>query len=163
MSVDDNCYTYSLRFIAPKRDAFEEKGKRTKSLSSPPPPPPNLDRLVANPKTVAARQMNTKILREFNRDHMDDIFDTGVVTSAKPRSSRGRPKARNSSSKKADNIIDDLFNSDSENDISIHSSRTPIGNYLSRSRNQTPLPPAPEEENEDEPKIGYSTFRISKN
>ena len=35
-------------------------------------------------------------------------------------------------------ILEDLFDSDSENDLSLHSARTPIGRFFERSDSRTP-------------------------
>ena len=35
-------------------------------------------------------------------------------------------------------IVADLFDSDSENDLSLHSARTPIGRYFERTESKTP-------------------------
>ena len=35
-------------------------------------------------------------------------------------------------------ILEDLFDSDSENDLSLHSARTPIGRFFDRSEVKTP-------------------------
>ena len=42
--------------------------------------PPPLERLIANPKTMRDRNTNSKILKELNKHHDDDFFQTGNVS-----------------------------------------------------------------------------------
>ena len=109
-------------------------------------------RLVPNPKTVAERRDNSRFLQAFNVGHNDDLFGKGVSRGAaddwqqQPKSGKATKKAAaGNGSKLADGILNELFDSDSENDLSIHSSRTPIGKYLERG-SKTPLPEADDED-----------------
>ena len=109
-------------------------------------------RLVPNPKTVAERRDNSRFLQAFNVGHNDDLFGKGVSRGAaddwqqQPKSGKATKKAAaGNGSKLADGILNELFDSDSENDLSIHSSRTPIGKYLERG-SKTPVPEADDED-----------------
>jgi hypothetical protein len=133
-------------------------GRPRKQQAAPSPKHPSLqlDRLVSNPKTVAERRNNAKILTNFNQGHSDDIFGAapGAASSLSPI--RLLPQATKKSAKTvgAGGILNELFDSDSENDLSIHSSRTPIGRYLERSRTTTPMRDDVREERVDEDEDG---------
>ncbi len=126
-----------------------------------PPAAADLAKLVANPRTVKERARNARILHEFNANHADDIFemteatDKGTKAAQVVGSSRdGDGSARRKRQKAGraapslehlcdgnpapNNIVSELFDSDSENDISLHSARTPIGNYFGR-RSKSPV------------------------
>jgi len=112
--------------------------RQQKSLSTVAHPSQLPERLVSNPRTVAERRDNSRILQGLNFGHNDDIFNRGAQwqsTSAEPT----KKTSVNGSKKLADGILNELFDSDSENDLSVHSSRTPIGKYLERGT-KTPIP-----------------------
>ena len=96
--------------------------------------------IVAKPKTIAQRRRNQEVIALFNANHTDNFFqDKGAPPSKKREQSDKRvptaaPAELEMATRKADDIANDLFMSDSENDVSIHSAHTPIGNYFNRSR-----------------------------
>ena len=63
---------------------------------------------------------NEKILKNYNTNHEDTLFKTTFKTSKK------------SIGKNTSAIIHELFQSDSEQDISLHSARTPITAFYNR-------------------------------
>jgi len=91
---------------------------------------------VAKPRTVKERVRNAGILQEFNAGHVDDLFESSKAPKAKSKSAAplpslpAPPNASSPAKTGPKAILNDLFGSDSENDISMHSARTPIGNYI---------------------------------
>ena len=75
-----------------------------------------LSKVSLNPKTVKQRQQNAEALKEYNEDHEDDIFGELLPTTSKP--SLIIPSTRT--------FLADDSDSDSEQDISLHSPRTPV-------------------------------------
>lgn len=107
--------------------------------------------IIANPKTAKERRNNTRILKDMNVNYCDDFFSTGSLRvfrisslfSSRSRHNRSRwifqvekRKDTKRVSKAAD-IVKDLFDSDSENNFSIHSARTPIGSYMNLASRDT--------------------------
>eukprot|EP00092_Neocalanus_flemingeri_P036847 GFUD01040108.1.p2 GENE.GFUD01040108.1~~GFUD01040108.1.p2 ORF type:complete len:277 (+),score=65.25 GFUD01040108.1:1051-1881(+) len=88
--------------------------------------------MSANPKTVKQRQQNAKALVEYNENHEDDIFGEPVTSKAK------LPLLKPSNKK---TLLSQDSDSDSEQDISVHSVRTPIASYFGKrgSRTTTPM------------------------
>ena len=117
--------------------------------------------MVLKPKTIKDLQANTKVLNALNKNHRDDIFSsnkpkkkevikvrytfcspiiisinqsydflgfTNTFCTLSVQVVKQGPK----------DILDDLFDSDSENDISLHSARTPIGRFFERTDSRTP-------------------------
>merc|ERR1719187_2653535 len=76
-----------------------------------------LDELTLNPKTIKQRKTNAEILNDFNKDHEDDIFG-------------GLGDSGDKGADRLCGVLGNLNDSDCENDISLHSSRTPVSNYL---------------------------------
>ncbi|QQP48794.1 Uncharacterized protein FKW44_009220, partial [Caligus rogercresseyi] len=72
--------------------------------------PPALDDYVARPTTVKQSRQNARIVQELNEHHNDNLFDLPIVSAA----------GRNSVN------IKELFESDSDRDVSVHTPRTPI-------------------------------------
>lgn len=99
-----------------------------------------MSNLNTKPKTVADMQNNDKILKAHNVNHEDNLFKTSTATGAVVKKSS---KKAEGNERKAADILGDLFDSDSEQNISLHSARTPITAYFDRNRSKTI-------ENEDE-------------
>ena len=74
------------------------------------------EKVSANPKTVKQRQQNAEALKEYNENHEDDIF-------GEPLQSRSKPTLLKPSTK---TLLSQDSDSDSEQDISVHSARTPM-------------------------------------
>lgn len=71
---------------------------------------------MSNPRTVAERRDNSRILQGFNLGHNDDIFNKGGSRGANWQSTSGKTTkktAGNGSNKLADGILNELFDSDS--------------------------------------------------
>jgi len=127
---------------AAKRRKTASISRRGKSSSTVVHPSQLPERLVSNPRTVAERRDNSRILQGLNLGHNDDIFNKGGSRGTNRQSTSGKitkKTAGNGSNKLADGILNELFDSDSENDLSVHSSRTPIGKYFERGT-KTPIP-----------------------
>ena len=73
-----------------------------------------LKKVSAKPKTVKQRIQNVEALKEFNENHEDDMFGEPVTTS---KSSLKFSKST---------LLSQDPDSDSDNDISVHSARTPV-------------------------------------
>ena len=90
--------------------------------------------MKAKPKTARDLRNNDKILRALNANHQDDLFksnkkQTGKQTSKKFKESSNQRVA-------AKDILEELFDSDSENNISLNSARTPITAFFNRTKLQ---------------------------
>ena len=108
-----------------------------------------MDQLVSNPKTLKQRRENAKILADFNRGHSDDLFEA-KKKGTKQLEANETAAGPSSGRKNANEIVNEFFNeSDSENDLSIHSSRTPIGKYFNNRGRDTPMEDVEEEEPEE--------------
>eukprot|EP00092_Neocalanus_flemingeri_P036853 GFUD01040114.1.p1 GENE.GFUD01040114.1~~GFUD01040114.1.p1 ORF type:complete len:1103 (-),score=286.31 GFUD01040114.1:106-3414(-) len=82
------------------------------------------EKMSANPKTVVKqKQQNVDALKEFNENHEDDIFDE--PNKSKSKSTLLKPSTKTLLSQESD--------SDSEQDISVHSARTPMTAYFGKS------------------------------
>ena len=91
--------------------------------------------MEANPKTAAALQKNTRILNALNQNHEDDILAHVKVKNPIRKSETVR------------DIMAELeIDSDSDNEISMSSARTPVGYYLPGRRRISELD---EEKDED--------------
>merc|ERR1719228_2909416 len=90
-----------------------------------------LRKVSVNPKTVKQRQQNAEALKEYNEDHEDDIFDAPVPSLSKP--SLLKPSTKT--------LLTEDSDSDSEQDISLHSARTPMTSYFGKNalRSTTPM------------------------
>jgi len=90
-----------------------------------------LGKVSVNPKTVKQRQQNAEALKEYNEDHEDDIFDAPVPSVSKP--SLLKPSTKT--------LLTEDSDSDSEQDISLHSARTPMTSYFGKNalRSTTPM------------------------
>ena len=82
--------------------------------------------LARNPKTVKEIRRNNEIMKWQSQSQRggDDYFDGGGRGKKKPEVSRRAVGGT------ADDIAKDLFDSESDNDLSMHSARTPIASYL---------------------------------
>ena len=113
--------------------------------------------MVTKPKTIKDIQVNTRVLRGLNKNHKDDIFVTHQqkysakvfyyqFNFAKCKYSIFSPLwpymthciTFQEVKQGPQDILEDLFDSDSENDLSLHSARTPIGRFFDRSEVKTP-------------------------
>jgi len=90
-----------------------------------------LRKVSSNPKTVKQRQQNAEALKEYNEDHEDDIFGEPLPTMSKP--SLMKPSTKT--------LLAEDSDSDSEQDISLHSARTPVTSYFGKNglRSTTPM------------------------
>jgi len=79
--------------------------------------------LKANPKSVKDRIRNAAILKDFNGDHEDDMF--GISTKVGPKGDSVQVGTLG--------LLGSLDDSASDNDISVHSNRTPITKYMGKS------------------------------
>ena len=83
--------------------------------------------LKPKPKTLKDLKKNAEILKAHNDNHEDDLFKNKKATKS---TSKAKPKPQ-----RASDILNDLFNdSDSEQNISLHSAKTPILAFIDRSR-----------------------------
>ncbi len=73
-------------------------------------------------KSAKALQKNSEALAALNLSHEDDIM----------RDIQAKKQVRKSTT--AEDILGELFDSDSDNNISFNSARTPIGNYVYKSK-----------------------------
>jgi len=89
------------------------------------------EKVSANPKTVKQRQQNAEALKEYNENHEDDIF-------GEPITSRSKPALLKPSTK---TLLSQDSDSESEQDISLHSARTPMTSYFGKNslRSTTPM------------------------
>ena len=71
--------------------------------------------------------INEKILKSYNTNHEDDVFK---------KSKKSNRKSLPGKKANASAIANELFETDSEKDISLHSARTPITAFFNN-RNQT--------------------------
>ena len=76
-----------------------------------------LKKVSAKPKTVKERIQNSEALKEFNENHEDDVFDIPTQKS----SVLGNLKVSTKST-----LLNQDPDSDSDQDISVHSARTPV-------------------------------------
>ena len=83
-----------------------------------------ISQLKSKPKTITDMMNNDKILREFNTNHQDNVF--------KKNNKQKAEKSKHQTTASA--IRTELFDSDSEQDISLMSSRTPITAFFNRNR-----------------------------
>ena len=113
--------------------------------------------IVANPKTIKERKKNKEVIRMFNSNHSDNFFQDKNRVVAQVGDELEVVTATAANNRRADDIANDLFMSDSENDVSIHSARTPIGNYFNRTKSVEDILGGEEDEEvtEKEPNIGY--------
>jgi len=90
-----------------------------------------LRKVSVNPKTVKQRQQNAEALKEYNEDHEDDIFNEPLPSNSK--SSLLKPSTKT--------LLTEDSDSDSEQDISLHSARTPMTTYFGKNnlRSTTPM------------------------
>jgi len=83
-----------------------------------------LKKVSAKPKTVKERIQNSEALKEFNENHEDDVFDIPTQKS----SVLGNLKVSTKST-----LLNQDPDSDSDQDISVHSARTPVTAYFGKS------------------------------
>jgi len=154
-----------------QQSAGKAKSERKKKPAEKPEPKhpalqPRLDLmdLVSKPRTVRERVKNAQILRNYHHGHADDIFESSGVGAKKQQRGSGNQKGRGrkkppplpmiSGSGGASGIVGELFGSDSENDISLHSARTPVVNYMRKGRRQSSevatAAASPQEEEEEQ-------------
>ena len=81
---------------------------------------------------------NEEIFKAYNENHEDDLFKPFPSK----RASQGL-NLPNDHQPKASDILGELFDSDSEQNISLHSAKTPITAFINRNRLNT-------EDDEDE-------------
>ena len=87
--------------------------------------------LKSKPKNVKDLKKNEEILKAHNDNHEDDLFK-----SKKAPKTTGKAKSK---TQRASDILDDLFkDSDSEQNISLLSAKTPILAFIDRSRSANP-------------------------
>merc|ERR1719470_261254 len=88
------------------------------------------EKVSANPKTVKQRQQNAEALKEYNENHEDDIFGQPLTTISKPTLLKASTKS----------LLNQDSDSDSEQDISVHSARTPMTSYFGKNGLRTTTP-----------------------
>eukprot|EP00090_Calanus_glacialis_P004741 TRINITY_DN13564_c0_g1_i2.p1 TRINITY_DN13564_c0_g1~~TRINITY_DN13564_c0_g1_i2.p1 ORF type:complete len:686 (-),score=226.94 TRINITY_DN13564_c0_g1_i2:189-2246(-) len=88
------------------------------------------EKVSANPKTVKQRQQNAEALKEYNENHEDDIFGQPLSTISKPTLLKASTKS----------LLNQDSDSDSEQDISVHSARTPMTSYFGNKGLRTTTP-----------------------
>jgi len=81
-----------------------------------------LKKVSTNPKTVKERQQNAEAHKEYNEDHEDDIFGEPLKALSKPTLLKPSSKT----------LLSQDSDSDSEQEISIHSARTPMTSYFGK-------------------------------
>jgi len=88
-----------------------------------------LGKVTVNPKTVKQRQQNIEALKAYNKNHEDDIFGGSVGYS----NNILKPSSRT--------LLEEDSDSDSEQDISVHTARTPLAAYHKKSgvKSTTPM------------------------
>ena len=94
-----------------------------------------ISQLKSKPKTITDMMNNEKIRREFNKNHQDNLFKSNKAHSKKNNDKNKKQTAEKSKHQTtASAIRTELFDSDSEQDISLHSARTPITAFFNRNR-----------------------------
>ena len=96
-------------FKKPSEEVVNEPAKPSKDVGD------ILKKVSAKPKTVKQRIQNVEALKEYNENHEDDMFN--------------EPAPNSKSSMKISSLATLLSqdpDSDSDNDISVHSARTPV-------------------------------------
>merc|ERR1719350_475399 len=88
------------------------------------------EKVSANPTTVKQRQQNAEALKEYNENHEDDIFGQPLTTISKPTLLKASTKS----------LLNQDSDSDSEQDISVHSARTPMTSYFGKNGLRTTTP-----------------------
>jgi len=83
-----------------------------------------LSKVTVKPSTVKQRMQNAEALNEYNENHEDDLFGTGL-----PKAKVKKPLLKTS----RNTLLSQDTDSESEADISRHSARTPIQAYKSKS------------------------------
>jgi len=104
-----------------------------------------LSKISLNPKTIKDRQQNAEALAEYNKDHEDDFFSEGVSKGQKLLKQKKKPLLNAS-------------DSESENEVSIHSARTPTSAYMrkkSLDTDKTPMTLAPKSPMHDYDRQGF--------
>ena len=87
--------------------------------------------LKSKPKNLKDLKKNEEILKAHNDNHEDNLFKSKKATKT-----TGKAKSK---PQRASDILDDLFkDSDSEQNISLHSAKTPILAFIDRSRSANP-------------------------
>jgi len=80
-----------------------------------------VNKLTAFPKTIKDRQNNAEALNEYNKEHEDDLFGDSSSKKSKATLLKGSTKTLLNHS-----------DTDSENEVSVHSARTPLSAYMRR-------------------------------
>ena len=95
-----------------------------------------ISQLKSKPKTITDMMNNEKIRREFNKNHQDDLFKSNKAHHSKKNNDKNKKQTAEKSKHQttASAIRTELFDSDSEQDISLHSARTPITAFFNRNR-----------------------------
>jgi len=83
-----------------------------------------LKKVSAKPKTVKERIQNADAMKEFNENHEDDVFDVPSKKSSVLANLKVSTKST---------LLSQDPDSDSDQDISVHSARTPVTAYFGKS------------------------------
>ena len=86
--------------------------------------------LKSKPKSLKDAKKNEEILKAHNNDHQDDLFKAKKTT---------KKTAKKDTGKRASDILAEIFHdSDSEQNLSLHSAKTPILAFIDRSKTVQP-------------------------
>jgi len=95
----------------------------------------SMKRMVANPTTIKDMRRNGDLMKEYNANHKDDLFGSTSEKVNCKTFEKGPISTKITDVKQGPrDILNELFPSDSETDISFHSARTPIGKYFEQSK-----------------------------
>ena len=91
-----------------------------------------------NPKTAKDLKNNEQILKALDANHQDNLFKPNLNSKkgATSKSKKDKDEIISQQPPRASDILGELFDSDSEQNISLHSSRTPITAFLNRMKSQ---------------------------
>ena len=90
--------------------------------------------LKSKPKSLKDAKKNEEILKAHNADHEDDLFK-----SATKKTTKKAVKKVDKAGKRASDILAEIFHdSDSEQNLSLHSAKTPILAFIDRSKSAQP-------------------------
>ena len=90
--------------------------------------------LKSKPKSLKDAKKNEEILKAHNNDHQDDLFKAKKTTKKTTKKT-----AKKDTGKRASDILAEIFHdSDSEQNLSLHSAKTPILAFIDRSKTVQP-------------------------
>lgn len=119
---------------APQKGKKKQPGaSKSKSVKEPEENVPLWGELIVKPRTAKDRQRNAEIFRAHNRNHEDDVF---------AGQQQQQEEASDGVQQQQHRLLNFSEDTDSENDISIHSARTPVEKYLVKHKTSADRTPA---------------------